>query len=117
MAARIVVRGAAHLRHEQRELVQLELSERLAEVELAREPEAMDRARAVLTEINLVDVGVQDFALAVAQLERDGHEGLSDLAPPSREAAARVRQEVAAHQLLGQSAGAFADLARRDVHE
>ena len=59
VAARIVVGGAAHLCHEQRELVQLELRERLAEIELAREPEAVDRARAVLAQIDLVDVRVQ----------------------------------------------------------
>ena len=77
----------------------------------------MDRARAVLAEIDLVDVRVQQVALVVAQLERHRHEGFSDLAPPGREAAARVRQEVAAHELLRQRARAFANLAGRDVDE
>ena len=82
VTARVVVRGTAHLGDEQRELVQLELCERLAEVELAREPEAVHCARAVLAEIDLVDVGVQQIALVVAHLERHGHERFAQLAAP-----------------------------------
>src|SRR5690606_3246412 len=51
---RIVVRRPAHLGDEQRELRKLELAERLAEIEAAREAEAVDRAAAVLAEIDLV---------------------------------------------------------------
>src|SRR5690606_4118561 len=45
MPLRVVVRRPAHLRDEERELVQLELVERLAEVEAAAEAEAVNRAR------------------------------------------------------------------------
>ena len=79
MATRIVVSRSAHDRDEQRELVQVELRERLPEVELAREPEAVHRAVAVLAEIDLVDVGVHQVGLVVAKLERDGHEGFVSL--------------------------------------
>src|SRR5690606_24312422 len=51
MPLRVVVRRPAHLRDGQRELVQLELIERLAEVEPAAETEAVNRARAVLCEV------------------------------------------------------------------
>ena len=81
MAARIVIRGAANHGHQQRELVQLELGQRFAEIELAREPEAVDRARAVLAEIDLVDVRVQQLALAVPHLEGHRHERFAELAP------------------------------------
>ena len=74
VTARVVVRGTPDLGDEQRELVQLELGERFAEIELAREPEAVHCASAVLTEINLVDVRVQQIVLVVAHLERHGHE-------------------------------------------
>ncbi len=109
----IVVRRPAHDRDEQRELVQIELGERLAEVELAREPEAVHRACAVLAEIDLVDVRGHEVGFVVAQLERDRHERLAQLARP----AALVAQEVAAHELLRERARALSDLARREIHE
>ena len=82
VTARVVVRGTPHLGDEQRELVQLELGERFAEVELAREPEAVHCACAVLAEIDLVDVRVQQVVLVVAQLERHCHERFAQLAAP-----------------------------------
>jgi hypothetical protein len=113
VAPRLVVGGAAHDRDEQRELVQLELGQRFAEIELAREAETVDRARAVLSQVDLVDVRVHELALRVAELERYRHECLADLARPGH----LVRQEVAAHELLRQRARALADLAGRNVHE
>ena len=68
MPARVVVRRSAHDRDEQRDLGQVELRQRLAEVELAREAEAMHGAPAVLAEVNLVDVRVHDVRLLEARL-------------------------------------------------
>src|SRR5882672_5395745 len=113
MAPRIVVGRAAHLGYEERELVQLELLKRLAEVELAREPEAVHRAPAVLAEIDLVHVRVHELVLVVAQLERNRHERLAQLARP----AALVAQEIATHELLRERARALAYLSGSDVDE
>jgi hypothetical protein len=93
--------------------VQIELGERLAEVELAREAEAVHRACAVLAEIDLVDVRGHEVVFVIAQLERDRHERLAQLARP----AALVAQEVAAHELLRERARTLADLARRKIYQ
>ena len=101
------------MRDEQRELVELELRQRLAEIELTRETEAVDRTRAVLAEIDLVHVGVQQVRFVVAHLQRDRHQRLAQLAPP----AALVRQEIAAHELLRERARALPELAAREIDE
>ena len=80
MATRIVVRGPADFCDEQRELLQLELAEWLAEVELTREPEAVDGTRAVLPQVDLVDVRVHQLVFRVAHLERDGHQRFAHFA-------------------------------------
>jgi hypothetical protein len=113
VTARIVVRRASNLGDQQRELVQLELGERFAEVKLARESEAVNGASAILAQVDLVDVCVQQIALVVTDFERHGHERFAQLARPR----ALVRQEVAPDQLLRQRARAFANLAGRHVDE
>ena len=50
MPARVVEGRAAHDRHQQRDLAQVELHQWLAEVELTGEAEAMNGAIAVLAE-------------------------------------------------------------------
>ena len=113
VAPRVVVRGSADDRHHRRDFRKAELRQRLAEVELAREPEAVDRARAVLPEIDLVDVGVHDVRLLEATLENDGHHRFLGLAPQRAPAV----EEVALHQLLGQRAAALLDLPGAHVDE
>src|SRR5690242_21626094 len=54
----------------QRHFLGLQLGQRLVEVELAGQPEAVDRAAAVLAEVHLVEVGLEDFLLRVMRLER-----------------------------------------------
>ena len=56
------------------------LRKRLAEIELARETEAVHCAVAVLAEIDLVDVRVHQVLLAEVELQQHGHERLLDLA-------------------------------------
>src|SRR5690606_418337 len=80
ISARIVERRAAHDRDEQRDLVHVELGERLAEIEAAREPESVHRTCAVLAETDLVDVREHDLVLAVPELQHERHERFADLA-------------------------------------
>ena len=109
--ARIVVGRPAHHRHEQRDLRQVELGERLAEIELAREAEAVDRAVAVLPEEDLIDIGVHEIVLGEAGVERDRHDRLADLAS---ERLARG-EEITAHQLLSERAPSLLNLARARI--
>ncbi len=82
----------------------VELSQRLAEVESAREAETVHRAGSVLAQINFVHVSEHDFALVVPEFEHERHQRLADLA--------RVRlavgKEVATYELHGQRASALA---------
>ena len=73
----------------------------------------MDRARAVLPEIDLVDVGVHDVRLLEATLENDGHHRFLGLAPQRAPAV----EEVALHQLLRERAAALLDLPGAHVDE
>ncbi len=111
VAARIVVRRPAHDRDQQRYLREVELRERLAEVELAREPEAVDGAVAVLPEEDLIDIGVHEIGLGEMRIERHRHDRLTQL---PREGLAGA-EEVAAHQLLREGAAALLDLAGAHV--
>ena len=113
MAAWVVVGRPADDGDEQRELVEVELVQRFAEIELAREPEAVHRAVAVLAEIDLVYVRLHEIVLVVAQLERQRHERLVQLAGPGP----LVAEKIAANELLSQRARALLDLAGREVHE
>jgi hypothetical protein len=82
-----------HDRDQQRHLRQIELGERLAEVELAGKPEAVDGAVAVLAEEDLIDVGVHEIGLGEVRVERQRHHRLAQLA---RERLPGI-EEVAAH--------------------
>ena len=53
----------------------------LAEIELRRESDAVDRTVAVLAEVDLVQVGLEDLVLVVVQLEQHRHQELGHLAP------------------------------------
>ena len=96
---------------QQRHLVELELGQRLAEEILAGQAEAMDRSLPILAEEHLVEIGLEDVALVVVQLQQHRHHRFVDLAAQ----AAFVAQEEVLHQLLGQGAAALAQLAGRGV--
>ena len=108
---RLVIRRPAHDRHQHRDLCGVQLAERAREIVLAGEPEAVDCARAILAEVDLVDVGGEDLVLRIAQLQQHGHDRLAELAPE----AALVGQEIALDELLRQRAAALADAAGTDV--
>ena len=72
----------------------------------------MDRTAAVLAEEDLIDIGVHEIGLAEVRIERHRHDRLAQLA---RQRLARG-EKVAAHQLLGEGAGALLDLSGARVH-
>ena len=110
---RVVIGGTAKCRDQQRYFMQLEIREALAEVEAAAEAEAMHGARAVLAEVNLVDVGRHELGLVVGQVEDHGHDRFARLA---RERLL-VSQEIALHELLRERAAALLYLARAQIDE
>ena len=111
VAPRIVIRGSADHRDQQRHFRQVELRERLAEIELAGEAKAVNRAVAVLTEEDLVDVRVHEIGLGEVRIQRHRHDRFTHLA---RQRLPRT-EEVAAHQLLRERAAALLDLAGAHV--
>ncbi|MCG3171582.1 MAG: hypothetical protein CALGDGBN_03205 [Pseudomonadales bacterium] len=112
VAPRVVVRGAAHQSDQQRDLCRVEFRDRAIEVIVAGEPEAVDRAMPVLPEVDLVQVGLEDLLLFVADLEHDRHRELEQLA---RDRALAGEEEVL-HQLLGQRAAALLECPAAHVH-
>ncbi len=73
------------------------------EVETARARNTVDRSAAVLTEIDLVEVRLENLALRITKRDPYGDRHLSQL---PRERALR-RQVDVLHELLGQGAAAF----------
>jgi hypothetical protein len=106
VASRVVKRRSSDLRDEERDLVQLELRQRLAEIEAAGQTEPVDGPSAVLREVDLVDVRLKQCVLVVPELECNGHEGFADLSPERPFGG----QKVAAHELLCQRAAALLNL-------
>jgi hypothetical protein len=76
---RVDVRRADHA-GEERDLADRELLGGAGEVELRRLPDAEDALDAVLSEIDLVQVRVEDLVLLVAALDEERHDGLLHLA-------------------------------------
>src|SRR5690606_23308911 len=75
----------------------------LAEVEARGTADAVDRPPAVLAEVDLVQVRLEDLLLRVAQLEADREHRLARLAPPG----AFGREVDVLHQLLRERAAAL----------
>src|SRR4051794_23242438 len=96
MQAWIVIRRAARNRDQQRNLLQLQLGERLAEIKLAGQSEAVNRAIAVLTEIDLVDVRVHQIGFGKARIQNDRHERFLEFAPDGL----TVIEKITANELL-----------------
>ncbi len=80
-----------------------QLGQRLIEVELRPQAKTVHRPAAVLAQVHLVQIGLEDFTLAVVHLQQHRHEGFVDLARPGL---AAVEKEIL-DQLLGQRAAAL----------
>src|SRR6185369_16880679 len=92
----------ADRRGEERDLVEPERLEALAEQVAGAGADALHRGAALLAEVHGVQVRLEDLWLRVAQLEHERDRDLARLAPPRALAA----QEQAARELLGDRAGA-----------
>lgn len=90
-------------------------------IELAAEPQlrarghAVDRLPAALAQVDLVEIGLQDGALVVTRLHDHRVQDLVELAGEGLFLA--DAEQAAACQLLGQGAGALADLAAGARHD
>ena len=113
VAARVVVGGALDHPYQQRNLMQLQLLQRLGKVILTGQAKAVHCAVAVLTEEYLIEVGLEDFFLAVMQLQQHRHHGLKALA----DNVAISCQVKIFHQLLGQGTAALTQAAAGQVDE
>src|SRR6185503_2745158 len=100
--------GRADQPREQRGLADREIGELLPEVELGGLADAEDTLGAALTEVDLVQVALEDLLFGVATLGDDRHRELAEL-PPIRPLLA---QEEVLHELLGERTAAFHDAAR-----
>ena len=113
MTSRVVIGRAVDQGDEEGDLLQLQVGERSGEIELAGQPEAMDRPFALLAEVDLIYIGVQQFILRIAQLQRYRHDGFLEL---PAECPAPV-EKVALHELLRQRAAALAYFTVPQVHQ
>ena len=100
-------------RGEQRRLGDVELAGALAEEDVRRFADAMDRRRPALPEIDLVQVGLEDLVLVVTSLDDHRHRGFLELA---LERAVGSQEEVL-DELLGDGAAALTHLAGSQVRE
>ena len=89
--------------------MQLQLGQRLAEEELAGQPETVHRALAVLADKHFVEVSLKDFPLVVMQLKQQRHHGFGELAAQ----AAFIGQVEVLDQLLSQGTAALAHAGRQ----
>ena len=85
----------------------------LSEVVKRREPDAVDRAVAILAEVDLVEVGLQDLVLVVVQLQQKRHHELDRLALQR----ALGRQEEILDELLRHRAAALEALSADEADE
>ena len=111
VTARVVITGAFEQRHQGRQLVGFQLFQRAAKVELSAQAHAVDGAVAVLAQVHLVQIGLENLLLAVMQLEQHRHRHFHQLA---RQGAILGEPEIL-HQLLGQGAAALDQAAGLDV--
>ena len=80
---------------------------RLAKEAKRRFPDSVNRRRASLPEVDLVQVGFENFALVVAELDEQGHHGLVNLALQG----SLGREEEILDELLGERAAALSNSA------
>ena len=112
MPARIVIGRPLDHADQQGDLVQRQIGEIAAEVELAGQPEAMDGTQTILAEEDLIEVGLENLLLVVVQLQQHRHHRLGGLARQ----AAFVGEVKVLHQLLRQRTAALTHRAGRQVH-
>ncbi len=94
-----------------RYLVNFQLGQRLTEEILTGKTKAMNRTLTILANKHLIEISLEDFLLAVMNLQQDRHHGLSQLAAQ----AALVGQVEVLHQLLSQRTAALTHLALRGI--
>jgi len=111
VAPRIIVGGALDHADHQRDLVQLQLAQRLAEQVLAGHAETVDGTLARLPQVDFVEIGFKDLLLAVMQLQQYRHHRLH---PFAQQVAVIVEVEVF-HQLLGDGAAPLHRGSRLDI--
>src|SRR3569833_2566288 len=83
--------------------MRLQVLQLRAEIILTRETDTVDGAAAVLTEINLVAIGLEDFVFLVMRLEQQRHRRLIEFTGEH----ALVAQEKVFHELLCERAAAL----------
>ena len=91
----------------------LKITNRLAEIELACQPESVNGSCAGLPHVHLVDVGFQYVVLLVMELQEQRHQGFVALAQQGL----IPGQEEVLHQLLGQRAAPLHDLPGPDISQ
>ena len=94
----VVIGGAFYQTDQQGDLIDIQLVDRNAEVEVGGEAETVDPLREVLPQIDLVEVGLEDLVLAVAIVDQHSHIGFLQFSPQ----AALTGQEEVFGQLLGE---------------
>ena len=109
----VVIGGAFHQTDQQGDLIDIQLVDRNAEVEVGGEAETVDPLREVLPQIDLVEVGLQDLVLAVAIVDQHRHIGFLQFSPQ----AALTGQEEVFGQLLGQGTAPLHGATRDQVGE
>ena len=109
---RVVVRTADHPR-QQRRLREVDLRDRLAEVEARGLAHAHNGDGAVAAEVDVVEVGLEDLFLRELPVEDHGHERFDDLSFHR----ALVGEVVVLHELLRERRPPLGHAARFDVAE
>jgi hypothetical protein len=105
--------GGADQSGEQGDLADRQLVRGAGEVEARRLPDAEHALDAVLAQVDLVQVGLEQLVLVVAALGQQGHRHLDQLAAHG----ALLAEEEVLHQLLGEGRAALDDAAAAQVGE
>ncbi len=111
IASRVVIGGAAHECNQQRDFVQLQFVQRLAEIELTGQAETMNGPVAVLAQVNFIDVGIQQIFLVEMCFENNRHERLTNFSPQCLP----IVEEITLYELLRHRAAALGDFARANI--
>ncbi len=111
ITTRVIERRPFDQTDQHRHLMDLQFGERLAEEILTGQTKTVNGTLAVLPDEHFVEIGLEDFLLAVMNLQQDRHHGLGQLAGQ----AALVGQVEVLDQLLGQRTAALPHLPLRAV--
>ncbi len=111
MPPRRVIRRSADDTDQQRRFGQIQFGQRFAKVVACSQTDAVDRALTVLAEKDLVQIGFENFVLAVVPVQHQRHQAFTDFPPP----AALVIEEIVFHQLLGQRRSALHGFPLTDI--